>query len=281
MDFSFHSGFTFSPTSNRNLHHTLFNADEDEVPELIGILPFFSYFIFYTEFSIPFFESDTINNYLSTLNKIKSNIIKILLVIIHTYIFTSGLFFFYDTLLNLYYRSRFWFPSEKINNQIVYKYEKFEINLSQDDLKEIDVLKRISKEMLIYWKGLDSSKFLSYNRNIYILWMLLINTIKKHSESKGVDELYNDIFRSLLSLNQRINAQVTAQNEINVTPNLSIGVAKAFSRLALPLGKLSSKESMTYPIASSKEIEDELIDIFKKINKLGKRLKSKSLPGFI
>ncbi|MCG8331668.1 MAG: ATP-binding protein [Chitinophagales bacterium] len=58
------------------------------------LLFFFSYFIFYTEFSIPFFESDTINNYLSTLNKIKSNIIKILLVIIHTYIFTSGLFFF-------------------------------------------------------------------------------------------------------------------------------------------------------------------------------------------
>ena len=49
----------------------------------------------------------------------------------------------------------------------------------------------------------------------------------------------------------------------------------------MQLGKSAASESTAYPIASSKEIEDELIDIFKAITKLRKNMPALQLKGFI
>jgi hypothetical protein len=209
--------------------------------------------------------------------------IEILLFVFWTYCVLTFFYFVYDSFL-LRSRNRQvkkYLKDIKASNIEQKKvYHRIEINLSQDDLKETDVLKRITKELLLYWEGLDLNQFLPYNRKLYAVWRSIAKLVGKPQRDKSNSQLFRSVHQKLKSLNYRISAQVTAQNEQNFSSSLSLAAFQG-SRLGLPIGKISSRESMAYPIASSKEIEDELIDIFHEINKLKSKVKVSEIKGFI
>ncbi len=146
-------------------------------------------------------------------------------------------------------------------------YKKFEINLSQDSLLEEEILKRITKEMLLFWVSKKKEFSLPvFDRKVYYPWQFLLS-ILKINKNEGASS-YESVLHQLLSLSQRISGQVTSLKELNLNPGLSISVSSLLKSITIPFGKFTNKNQVAYPIASPKEIEDELIEIFKQIDLL-------------
>lgn len=164
------------------------------------------------------------------------------------------------------------------------KYKLLELSLSQEDVNEYDILKLISKELLFIWDKLSCKKDLK--KGLYIFWYLPIElftylfqlnkifNFKKYEFHKEY-ELINE---KLQKLNYRISAKVDKEKQLN--PQIGF-VAKGLARIAL-LGSQSRKQ-ISYPFANVKEIEIELIEILKDINKLRdlNEETKKQIPQFV
>ena len=158
------------------------------------------------------------------------------------------------------------------------KYKYFEINLSQGNVNEEEILKRITNNLIDYWKD-DYLEF-EYkleDRKIYYPISLIQRIIQTNSQNLKVKR----IVERLEVLNQRFSGKVTSDQEVALLPNLNVGQnLLGAARLNFPLGKSSRKNQVSYPIANPKEVEDELIRIFREISKLQDEF-SETIPEFI
>ncbi len=195
--------------------------------------------------------------------------IRLILGLVAFYIILSAVFFLYDGSQMFFYgfcRNKKGRGLGKERKRAPKCYEPFEINLSQDDLLEVDVLRRMTKALYAFWESKSEDyDFQPFARPIYFLWNLLLRSLQNRSAEKRVT--YSGILNELGILNKRLIARVTSQNELEVNPSLTLGLIQGLGRLALPLGKASSVDQAAYPIANAKEIEDELIRIFKQIER--------------
>lgn len=179
----------------------------------------------------------------------------------------SGCIFTYITTIALFFSIDLFLPPKRApwKNK---SFADFEINLSQEEILEVDVLKRITKEVLTYWQGMDDNLFEKFNRPIYQPIRWVSQALRRPRSSTNPRKKYHEIQKRLMLLSQRISAQVTAENKLSLSPNFTIGLSSGLGRFATPLGGISKNEQAIYPIANAKEIEDELIDIFKVIDDL-------------
>lgn len=204
--------------------------------------------------------------------------LRVLTALLFGYSLVTLLFFFVDLIFIIWNKSIFSLLHSNRQSEIN-KYESFEINLSQDSLLEQDILKRITKELLSYWKS-KKKEFSSplFERKIYGPWRFVISLVINKQKREFTD--YEDVLHKLDLLSRRIVGEVTAESELSISPNLSAGLSAGLARFAVPLGRYASKNQVAYPIASTKEIEDELISIFKRIDDIRKN-GGLPIPNFI
>lgn len=160
-------------------------------------------------------------------------------------------------------------------------FKSFEINLSQDSVSEIDILKQVARRLLEYWNDEFEQRKVVERRKLYFFYNLLYRFIRKGfmPTSKMAIKV------KLINLNNRINSQVSYQNEVKASGNVM--VMSDLIRGTFPFSNLQRKNSLNYPIASPKEIEQDLIealrdiDDLRKHNKLDHNTKEKSRKVFI
>ena len=158
------------------------------------------------------------------------------------------------------------------------KYQSFEINLSQKNLNEIDVLRRMTINLHDYWL-LQNNELNSYSfsRKLYFFWKFLLSIVNLSRKSTN---RYEPILARIERLKSRISGQVTSRRELNVNPNISAGIQGGLAKLTTPLGQYSNKDEVSYPIATPKEVEDELVGILKDIAEMRKN-SIVEIPEFI
>lgn len=193
--------------------------------------------------------------------------------IFSTYILTVFCFFVIDVFVYLHHYDYRNDPKEYENF-----IKSFEINLSQEELKEISILKRMTRELMNYWENFRWERVRFFDRKLYypFQWFLGFLSFRSNQSEKV---FYDEILNDLHNLNSRIVSQFTTETVSNNKENFNIGI-KDFFLFAIPLNKKSNKNSNSYPIANSKEIEDELINIFKKIDTY-RNTYNEEIPNFV
>jgi|GEM_PF-5924858 len=157
------------------------------------------------------------------------------------------------------------------------KYHRFEINLSQESLSERDLLKRINDKLIGYWEENEKSiSGIRFNRRIYWPFKILLKAIGSRLVKNK--EGYDEILDRLYGLRNRISGSVSIQKDSEGSPDFYAEIERGFSKLVLPFGKSTDKNTINYPIANSKEAEDELIKIFELIDAY-KQIKN--IPDFV
>ncbi|WP_298511823.1 ATP-binding protein [uncultured Kordia sp.] len=189
--------------------------------------------------------------------------LKLTLSIIVSYLILISIFGLFDLLKYLLRRRK------QQKKQLV-KYEKFEINLSQEGLNEIDVLRRIAINVREYWK--NNEQFLRteiFRRKIYqpikFLMFLVNDRVLNRSQVN-----YNNVLKKLDNLINRMSGQVSSHKELKLSTE-STSNSSWLTNFSMPIGSYSDRNAITYPVANSKEIEDYLIEIFKDIDVLRER----------
>lgn len=205
-------------------------------------------------------------DYISSEKDIFPNYVKIIMSLIISYCIISLIYFIVDFIAqvcitvknNLAKKTR---SSRK-------KYEGFEINLSLESLNEMDVLRRITIQLEEYWikNKLKLSRPL-FDRKIYFLWKILLRNIST-SQSNPDSPTYESVLIKLQTLKNRMSGEVTSRKELKLNPNITTGIKNGLTRVAMPLGIYSNKDEINYPIANSKEAEDQLKSIFDDIDKI-------------
>ena len=188
------------------------------------------------------------------------------------------------------------------------KVEKIPISLSQDEISEIDVLRQMARQLTYKWEdlGLDSTwrRLYLISRAILLPFficglayliilcfkspgfsikdifrclvpfglilvgclVIVITQLRFRLIKVSKKPVYWRITRRLQFLNQRLDAQIEREKGSSFQPEIEInGLSKikAFNRL--------SRVSEVYSLASSKEIEKELIRVLNEINEYRKR----------
>jgi len=178
-------------------------------------------------------------------------------------------------------------------------FEKIPISLSQDDIRDMDVLRLIARQLASKWNDL----FLQSRWYRLRPWTLLAGVIipfamvlphitkgweKKPYESAGLVAItifvliagnflhhcfygkiigkmnYRRIRRRLEFLNSRLDALLTKEKGHSFSPEATyLGVKSAFN--------VSSKDTLSFKIATAKEIEKELIRILNDIDEYRKK----------
>ncbi|MGB4850424.1 MAG: hypothetical protein WBP41_21030 [Saprospiraceae bacterium] len=160
------------------------------------------------------------------------------------------------------------------NNTLYYL---LEINLSQDTLTEKDILKRLTEKILDYWKRHENEISTSqFHRPIYKPWIFLLNlmsTGKVRNQSQ-----YHEILTLCQTLINRISGSVSISKEINNNPDIAAEFTKHFAKLTMPLSRSINTNTINYPIATSKEAEDELLKILEQISNYRKNV---DIPNFV
>jgi len=233
------------------------------VPLLTNVLPDFSNLIF----------GDNWSNIISEVNWSFSGFLLLLKLVIVTYLALCLLVLLINSLFKFVLKE----PLAKKNWSKKGEYIKFEINLSQEDVNEIDILRRVTIEVLQFWKKiqLDRWKLKSipiFQPFFFLLKFLYVPRINNPS--------YDNILSLLTLLGRRLDAEVTSEQKLGLSPNLTVGTMLPIGRFNTPLGGFSKNEKVSYPIANAKEVEDELVGIFEKIDKL-RRNNPKILPHFL
>ncbi|AXG71511.1 AAA ATPase domain protein [Kordia sp. SMS9] len=158
---------------------------------------------------------------------------------------------------------------KKNNEKIINHYKIFEINLSQDSLNEIDILRRITIDVRDYWqKNKNNFNTRNFDRRIFFLGSLILKLI---NNKNNINEEAN-FDRVLLKLNillNRISGKVTTQKEVGSGRGITTK-ANSFTTLKIPYSSYKSRNEVSYPVASAKEVEDSLIEIFKDIDTMRK-----------
>ncbi len=154
------------------------------------------------------------------------------------------------------------------------KYVSFEINLSQETVRELDILKQIARKLQDYWEETHQQIKAVENRNLYFLFRYFGGALRRKSAYADQEKIYE----LLIDLNNRINAQVTSQREVRSGGNLML--TADLVKTSIPFLNSSKKDALNYPIASNKEIEQDLIDILRKIDNYRNK-KKRHIPLFI
>ena len=153
-------------------------------------------------------------------------------------------------------------------------YKSFEINLSQESIKEIDILKQIARRLQDYWEEKHrKERLIIESRNLYFAWNLFYKLLRKKAKEREKE----DVRIKLQNLNNRINAQVTSQRE-TVSNNLAFNTGLLNAKL--PFFIKNKKDELSYPFATNKEIEQDLIEILKLIDNY-RNTSTKQIPLFI
>ncbi|MGH1435872.1 MAG: P-loop NTPase fold protein [Lewinella sp.] len=156
------------------------------------------------------------------------------------------------------------------------EYQSFEINLSQDEIGEQSILKRLTQELSRYWQEeLEEEDFHHFISPIYAPIHWLLNFLG--FTAKGIS--YRTIRSRLSLLEQRLSAEVTAQENTTINPSFATRTGLGLAKVVLPSFDYSKRNQTTFPVASAKEVEDNLIHIFKDIEVF--RKENTSIPRFL
>lgn len=142
--------------------------------------------------------------------------------------------------------------------------KSFEINLSQDEIKDVDVLRQITNHLYEYWINDVWCISQRFDRKIHFVTKPFIWLISKPVPLYNTS--YYGIKNRLIRLNNRIFASF---KEENLSNSYSIKTTTGFFEAFFGGSK---KNELNYPIASSKEIETELIQILKDIEIIRKKV---------
>ncbi len=147
------------------------------------------------------------------------------------------------------------------------KFERVEIYLSQGEVKDIDVLRQITTQLLAKWRQNQHRGNISLRFDIrYTLKLFLMSTVEYlffgYNKASTNKIQYKNILKELEYLKQRLNANLTASSETDIRP---IVIAKRFSPFSFRSGNKSF-----LPKVKGKEIENELVQILFDIEKLRK-----------
>ncbi|MCB0625968.1 MAG: ATP-binding protein, partial [Saprospiraceae bacterium] len=147
------------------------------------------------------------------------------------------------------------------------RFEPIEINLPQEEIREEDVLKQIAKQLYLYLQKFEQSNFTRHRRIYWVVRRLIYlpRFLFSNVSLSGYVQLQRTL-KQLESLNRRINAQVSNLQELTVNPSFAPSIFGGLARMPLSIFGFSSKDQLNYPIASAKEIEQELIEIFRNID---------------
>lgn len=155
-------------------------------------------------------------------------------------------------------------------------YKSFEINLSQDEIGERSILRRLTQELARFWREeLRVRDYHPLNSPLYFPFIGLMRLIGVRSHR----HTYFSIRNRLDLLEQRLSAEVVAQENASVNPSFATRTGLGIGRVVLPAFDYSRQNQISYPIASAKEIEDQLIHIFKDIEDF--RGRNSSVPRLL
>jgi hypothetical protein len=200
-------------------------------------------------------------------------LLRLVLALLVFYIVLSAVLFVFDFLglvrREYYTRDSVTQPAEdsSVKSPIAdrRRYEKFEINLSQDSLDEMDVLRRMTIAIEDYWSKnryvFDNTNF---DRKLYRPWHFFITCINRPREENTAAS-YKSVLSKLSGLRMRMSGQVTTRKESRFSPNLKADIA-GLAELAMPLGSFSNNDEIVFPVANAKEAEYQLRDILDDID---------------
>lgn len=208
------------------------------------------------------------------------SLIRIIFSVFFSFIILTVILFFLDLIFLLRDRSRViltklwlfiknYFPSTKKNKSTQFrKYEKFEINLSQDSLNEMDVLKRITTTLEEFW---IENKYTfgnpSFNRTLYFPSRFILKKLNR-PRKENVRQTYDSVLEKLRVLKNRMSGQVTSRQGLRFSPSIKTELAGKIAELEVPLGTFENNDETSYPVANAKEAEDMLRGILDEIDKL-------------
>ena len=202
-------------------------------------------------------------------------VFRLIVIILFSYIILSIIVFIID----LIYLVRVWgFKNKKAEESK--KYERFEINLSQDSLDEMEILRRMTINIENYWQErkfeLGNGLF---NRKLYLPWRFIIQKVDRPRKNQ-FESSYKSISGKLNLLKNRISGQLTTRRERKTPPNVTTPIA-GLAEISMPLGTYTNNDEVAYPIASVKEAEDQLREILNDIDKLRHPDKKSDIPQFV
>lgn len=202
-------------------------------------------------------------------------IFRLIISILLSYIIISTIVFFIDLIYSL--RIHLLKPQNAKESK---KYKQFEINLSQDSLDEMEILRRMTIEIENYWQerkfDLGSNLF---NRKLYFPWRYIIKKVDRPRKDQ-FEPSYKIISGKLNLLKNRMSGQLTTRRERKTPPNITTPIADLFE-IEMPLGGDTNNDEISYPIASVKEAEDQLREILKDIDKLRTSNERLGIPQFV
>lgn len=157
------------------------------------------------------------------------------------------------------------------------KYQSFEINLSQENLSERDILNRINEKLIEFWEQ-NEVKLMGfrYQRQFHNPINFLFKIMKfKRSKNRHPYEVVLD---KMYGLRNRLSGSVSISRDSEGSPDVYAEFQTAFPKLVLPFAKNKDKNAINFPIASAKEAEDELLSIFNLIHCYDRK---DNVPDFI
>lgn len=193
------------------------------------------------------------------------SIFKVSLGLFLSYIIISGLFFINDVLVQF---GKIYLGLVKPSYRKIEgfeNYKKFEINLSQESLQEIDFLRRVTLKIREYWiENKRSFNTDPFDRKIYFLGHFIlsrINKLKKENTKPDYDTVLNKLNRLINRMSGEVISEKEKTNSSSITE-----ISKGFIKMTTPNYSSRYRDGVTYPIANSKEVEDYLIEILENID---------------
>lgn len=201
-------------------------------------------------------------------------VFRITVSILAAYILLSSIVF----LVDLFYLIRVRFRYKNIEESR--KYHPVEINLSQDSLSEIEILRRMTIAIELYWEEhrFDFGDNL-FNRKLYFPWRFIIQKIDRPRKNQYRTS-YKSISGKLNLLKNRMSGQMTTRRERSTPPNITTPIAN-IAEISMPIGTYSDNDEIVFPAASVKEAEDQLKEILNDIDKLRNFDNKFLIPQFV
>ena len=146
-----------------------------------------------------------------------------------------------------------------------YPYLKpFEINLSQDEVRVKEVLRQVTIQLYNYWNTEIECVAHRLDRRVHMVWWPFIWMFKRTVPLHKIS--FRTVSNKLQLLKDRLLAEVTFEKEQSNQTSVSnfIGIFRG------SLG-FKVKNQLNFPIATTKEVESELIGILEDMDSLRKR----------
>lgn len=176
------------------------------------------------------------------------------------------------------YRESSGLKTAKNNNELQARYKMFEISLAEDNISEENILKRITLNLLEYWRDLSDGQRKSWHKRPIFRPLLFVSQLFSRSDRRAS---FGSIEASLETLAQRIVSRISDQSAVSNSPTLSVGGSTLLGRIGLPFKFGGGQRALSYDIATPKEIEEELILILKRIDEFRKEQLEIKVPRFL